>query len=516
MFKKYNPNPFFLWISAICFLLLTAIPGFCGRVALTTIFPNEFPISDCEGLQKMQNNLSADYYLTQNIDCSMTNFANHPVGYSGSWTDGNGFEPIGYDFWNKFSGSFDGRGYEISELYINRPSTNYVGLFGQISGSETKNVKIEDVGLVSAEITGRRIVGSLVGYGYKTTITNCYSKDDGASPPKIPKVIGERDIGGLVAQVDGGAFTNCYTTGEVNAIGNFAGSFVGGLVACLNDNGGDVTLANCYSTANVTGDDANAGGLVAFANGEGISITDCHSTGNVEAIAVTGGLVATLWGATISNCYSTGNAENTVYGQSGGLFGMATNALIENSYATGNVKGWRTMGGLGGYAYDDAIITNCYSTGDVTGNGSVTDSDGIVYLNGDAGGLIGRLHGNNEIVDCYSTGDVQADGPYVGGLIGRMWLMPSQIKRSYSIGAVSGGSNVGGLIGKRDAGSVAQSYWNKTTSGQNTSAGGIGKTTAQMIVRTTYSGWDFSSIWKIDDGVSYPCLNWQAGSCLVP
>ena len=53
--------------------------------------------------------------------------------------------PIG-TWSNKFTGTFDGQGYKITHLYINRPSTNYVGLFGYAgSGSEIKDVGLEEV-----------------------------------------------------------------------------------------------------------------------------------------------------------------------------------------------------------------------------------------------------------------------------------------------------------------------------------------------------------------------------------
>ncbi|MEI6190777.1 MAG: hypothetical protein WCP24_00230, partial [bacterium] len=79
----------------------------------------------------------------------------------------------------------------------------------------------------------------------------------------------------------------------------------------------------------------------------------------------------------------------------------------------------------------------------------------------------------------------------------------SIITNSYSIGRVSGSTNVGGFVGY-NAGTVNSSYWNQTTSGQESSAGGTGTTTAGMKNPVTYVGWD-NGIWNIDNG-SYPTL----------
>jgi hypothetical protein len=86
---------------------------------------------------------------------------------------------------------------------------------------------------------------------------------------------------------------------------------------------------------------------------------------------------------------------------------------------------------------------------------------------------------------------------------------------------VSGSTYTGGLVGG-NAGTVSNSFWDTETSGQGTSAGGTGKTTAQMKNIATFSGagWNIiavansgtrnpSYIWNIVNGVTYPFLSWQ-------
>jgi hypothetical protein len=93
---------------------------------------------------------------------------------------------------------------------------------------------------------------------------------------------------------------------------------------------------------------------------------------------------------------------------------------------------------------------------------------------------------------------------------------------SYSTGSVTGTEEVGGLVGYNVGGTVTNSFWDIETSGQSTSAGGTGKTTAEMQDITTFSdaAWDIAAvaageanptyIWNIVDGQTHPFLSWQS------
>jgi hypothetical protein len=146
-------------------------------------------------------------------------------------------------------------------------------------------------------------------------------------------------------------------------------------------------------------------------------------------------------------------------------------------------------------------VSNCHSAGTVI----VWDSNDLFYSY--AGGLVGYLD-SGTISNCYATGVVSSPSN-VGGLVG--YIFSGTISNCYSTGAVSG-SNVGGLVGYKIIGSIVSSFWDVNTSGQATSAGGTGKTTAQMQDINTFlnAGWDFTTpIWKICDGTNYPKLAWQ-------
>ena len=89
------------------------------------------------------------YELTQDLDFSdddsYSSTANMVV-----WTTGTGWNPIGNSSANTFNATFDGNGYTISNLMINRSGTNFVGLFGYMGSG----VEIANVGLLNVDIIG--------------------------------------------------------------------------------------------------------------------------------------------------------------------------------------------------------------------------------------------------------------------------------------------------------------------------------------------------------------------------
>jgi hypothetical protein len=93
----------------------------------------------------------------------------------------------------------------------------------------------------------------------------------------------------------------------------------------------------------------------------------------------------------------------------------------------------------------------------------------------------------------------------VGGLVG---VNLASIADCYSTGQVVGVEEMaGGLIGE-NSGTVIASFWDVETSDCNFSAGGTGKTTAEMKTMSTFidAGWDFVEIWGIGENQTYPFL----------
>jgi hypothetical protein len=233
--------------------------------------------------------------------------------------------------------------------------------------------------------------------------------------------------------------------------------------------------------------------------GEEGGIEDVGVNGNVTGQNNVGGLVGKNEG-TVSASHTTGRVIGIDY--VGGLMGK-NEGTASNSSSTSSVSGDTNVGGLVG---KNEGTGNCYATGSVTGTDYV-------------GGLVGKNEG--PISNSYATGSVTGDD-CVGGLVG--WNEHT-VSYSYSTGSVTGGDDpeddVGGLVGLSDS-SVDYSFWDTQTSGQVSSDGGTGKTTAEMQDITTFSGagWDIvgvdtaddrdtDHIWNIVDDTTYPFLSWQ-------
>jgi parallel beta-helix repeat protein len=232
---------------------------------------------------------------------------------------------------------------------------------------------------------------------------------------------------------------------------------------------------------------------------------------NIVSIGFVGGLAGSNAGS-ITGCYSTGtiSADSTPWRDIsviGGLVGTNTGGIANCYSDIAIVGGVWMVGGLVGENSGD--IATSYSTGTYNGYNSnpMIDIDSI-------GGLAGRNTGG--ISNCYSTVSLFGGEWNVGGLVGKNY---GDITMSYSAGVVRGFHYVGGLVGDNYEGSITLSFWDVETSGRKNSAGGVGKTTAEMQKAGTFlqAGWDFidetdngtDDIWWIREGRDYPRLWWE-------
>ncbi|QTH43706.1 S-layer homology domain-containing protein [Cohnella sp. LGH] len=126
-------------------------------------------------------------------------------------------------------------------------------------------------------------------------------------------------------------------------------------------------------------------------------------------------------------------------------------------------------------------------------NASVSGGDRV-------GGLVGSNSGS--ISNAYVKGSVAGD-EHVGGLVG-LNSGAANAAFTYAAALVSGADHTGGLIGETAAGVVSASYWDNEISALLMSSGGEGKTTADMQLAATYSGWDFAGTWAMMNGTTYP------------
>ena len=276
-----------------------------GSYNITANFALGIPVWDWYDLDAIRDNLGGSYILMNDLDSTTAGYTELA---SPTANGGHGWQPIGTEP-QPFTGTFDGQGYEIKDLFIDRPDEQSVGLFGFVGeGGVVKNL-----GMANADVTGNNDVGGLVGDNYHGTVSNSYANGS---------VIGYMNVGGLVG-FNWGTVSNSYSTSSVTGGGN-----VGGLVGA----NWEATVSSSYSTGSVTGN-SSVGGLVG-ANLES-TVSNSYSTGSVTGNSSVGGLVGYNPG-TVSNSFW--DTETSGQSSSDGGTGKTTAQMQDIATFTG--AGW--------------------------------------------------------------------------------------------------------------------------------------------------------------------------------
>jgi len=326
----------------IFFFMVALIAGMVG----CDLPPAE--IRDWYDLHAATYNLRRSYLLMNDLDSTTPGYIELA---SDTANGGKGWEPIGA-YGEPFIGNFDGLGYEIRDLFINRPDEDEIGLFGLVDvGGVIKNV-----GIVNTSITGKHQIGCLVGKNLGT-VTNSYSRgnvingDD--SMPSVQYMLAIfSTVGGSV------------TTPTERILMYDAGTVVD-LVA---------TPVSGYQFVNWTGDVSTIADVNAVSTT--ITMNDNYSIrANFEPIlqeqsiltisSTDGGSFATPDEGIFCCNFSVVNA--TVAGNNHiGCLVEKNLDIVTNSYLTGNVAGDQYVGGLVGvnegtitnshYNYDEVLI----------------------------------------------------------------------------------------------------------------------------------------------------------------
>jgi filamentous hemagglutinin family protein len=318
-------------------------------------------VSSMSELQEVSasGSLAGDYALTRNINAVGTSYT--PIAFSGA---------------AYFTGIFDGEGHTISNLTIDDPNSDYVGLIGLSVGT------VENLNLTGGTMTGYAQVGSLIGLMGGGLVKDCTSS---------VTVNGYANTGGLIGNENSGLVEYSSATGDVSSSG-YEAQATGGLVG-MNNTG---TILHSFATGNVTAPEANslqAGGLVGWQN-EG-TIENSYATGTVTGDQEVGGLVGADTNV-IANSWASGDVHGAI--AVGGLAGEIAQVTVERDFATGTV--YETGGGyyVGGFVGEDSgEIKNSYETGNVEPDGA-----------SDAGGFVGLLNNDADasIIRSYATGSV--------------------------------------------------------------------------------------------------------------
>jgi len=318
-----------------------------------------YHIATAEDLNNIRYYLTSSFVQTSDIDLGVA-----------PWNEGEGWNPIGdYDFSNpnlSFRGNYNGNEYKILNMYINRPSESYLGLFGSTEECILRNLTIEDY-----KIIGGAAIGGLVAISYNDNVTNC----------TVNGIIeGHSEMGLLIYFFEGHNIENCHVKGEINSTG---GGYIGGMISMCNAD----SIKNCSAEVAITADANFVGGLFGYCIDIDI-IDNCYSRSNISA----------------GNCDSVG-------GFIGGYLKINEPIIVKYCFSTGILNSNPSFNniGIGGFigqiaGIEIASIQNCFSSVEVVGNDKV-------------GGFIGRIYDYSDVESCYSTGQVVGN-TNVGGFIG--------------------------------------------------------------------------------------------------
>ena len=340
---------------------------------------------------------------------------------------------------------FNGNGYTISGLWSKATSDN-TGLFSSLANGTIKNLTLKTA--VGKMVKGGSNTGILIGKLLNGTIENCQVTGS---------VSGGSSIGGFVGFMNGGKINHCESSVTVTSQGDNA--FVGGLVGDV-ENG---TISKCKSEVTLTATGANS---------------------------YIGGLIGNMVKGSISQCYTKGTMTGSgTQSYIGGLIGKNA-ATITNCYSTADINSSYNAGGL--VAYNYAVVEKCYATGNLHSNNYAA---GIIGYNDGTKAVVKNCVAMNNIIDVvYESQQTQQGGGYGQRIIGGLKNnAPTPELNNYALETIQMSVN-----------NIPQNVYDDVMNG-------IAKPAAELMSAATYQGvgWNFSSVWGIDEGVSYPFLQWE-------
>jgi ferritin-like protein len=334
-----------------------------GRDAARPIPVTQENITRFNEYANTSNGLTRHYKVTENITIA-------DVVGAGNWT------PI-----SSFTGSFDGQGYTITNLYVyifDSTTRRVLGMFSYVnSGAIIKNI-----GLIKLNISGcyndssGGVVGSNAG-----TVENCYvgginTNNSFVSSTNINTSSNTTFYVGGVVGTNSGTVKNCYAIADVRATDNNSNVKVGGVVGV---NSG--TVQNCAF----------------FNNGDGNKAV--RSNGSNSLI---GGVVGYMTGGTVQNCFASGNISNesntSTNSNVGGVVGYMTGGTVQNCYAAGSVRGGEGLAGgvVGNIGTGTTTVTKCVAlNSSITTRNSASTSIGRVWGGTTAPTTSSYNHGRN-------------------------------------------------------------------------------------------------------------------------
>ena len=453
-----------------------------------------YRIFNADQLNQVRNFVGkTDVYFSLEADIDMTEWIaeNNPS---------QGWLPIGYNYSrdSRFCGKFNGNGHTISNLWINRPHTRNIGLFGFCDNADIRDLKLEN-----ADIIGSAETGGIIGYCSNTNITSCVFKG---------KITGSGNIGGIC-----GRFNNYYSNMTIsdchshcqissNLRNDLPCEEVGGICGSIyiSEGNSTITISGCYSHININNGSKIGGicGRVYIKDNCSLAIYDCHSYNHIKGCEI-GGICGDIEGdceyITISGCYSHNHIQFDRYvGNFGGICGSIlcdsekeSNISISNSYSGGECIGENNgpytdtkIGGIVGYA-DNININKCYS------NYSTITNAG--YIGGIFGGGIDKY--GEDVLDVKIQNNVSINRKMAS-------LYYPEENTMYRIG------NHCKTINNNLAYTFTQMFYGavKQPIPDDSDENGTNTGLSTLKLQATYEGlgWDFADTWQIEETESFP------------
>ena len=391
-----------------------------------------------------------------------------------------GWVPIG-DASSAFAGYFNGNGHTISNLRINRPNTDYIGLFGRITNSTAKIVNLK---LENADFVGKNYVGGFVGYAEYSDIDSCTFHGN---------ITGKDQVGGICGVMERNtSCSSCIFYGNITGE-NYIGGICGrGIHETISSS--DVEIIDCKSVCHISGLDF-LGGIIGYdrqyAIRQRLRVEKCYSysriNGHTDIGGICGASVCSDYGnAVFKGCYAYCNINSIEDGSNlGGIIGFITNTNVE--------------------------ISDCYSNGKIDGTCS--------------GGIIGQINGNDKLLSCFVSkcysNCLAIEGSTVGGIMGGFGdannLSSIHIENNVATNGLISADTEVYRISKDPYYCYPENNisWTLTSiflggekqpapddSGENGTNIGI----SALKLQATYEGlgWDFTDTWQIEETESFP------------
>ena len=385
-------------------------------------------ISDNTALEPTLKQAYDEFQSTHLDDAKIENI------HSDKWDDGKGFNPIG-DSTNSFTGSINGfsgeKVFDISNLTINRPDEDNVGLVGVGDSADFANLYLSNV-----SITGKDNVGAIAG----TLQNGSHISWSSASGTVTGK--GE-SIGGLVGLADNSSMWDVSNSATIQGKStDGTDKKIGGIAGTLKNSS---TLTDVRNFGTISGTE-DVGGIAGYVEngtilGTGSAIynyANTYNTGKVTGTTDTGGIVGHAKGIYMYGVFNTN--EDAPLSKTSQLIIGDDNKVIQ--------RGDGTTSEAGKSITDAALQSNF---GKVKG---VTNTGGLVGYLEDAPDFSQKVTN----INVRSTTKTETDGTTTKEAVKDATIKNNVIDTNYNAGNIEGKDNTGGLVGKMTGGTLSNVY----------------------------------------------------------